>query len=456
MRTEYKMGLAIGLFLVIVAAVYYAVTQDSGPTDDPQAGTPPAGPMDEAPDAGTDTPLVAADDDDTDVWGPFSNDGGADVVMSDDPDEDVVDPSYEGAFADPDDTPTPPADPAPAFADPDEPDGTSPAGDDDGPLASGGYDTAGDGGLPVFEDVGTTGSATGRRPAGATGGTPSGTTGGGSTWGTTWGDDPEPAPATGDGSEFVSPGDDPAGTEGGYRTYKVQPGDNGFWVIAEKVYGDGKYYHLIRDANPTVDTNTLGIGDELRIPPKPTETASAGTGPAIGSDATGQRVYTVQPTDATGFWGIAKKVYGDGKYWTLIRDANPQANSNALQAGTKLVLPPKPETTATGGSTGRGPALVADNVRPGYRYYVVQSGDSGFWTVAQRAYGEGAYWPVVRDANPDVDSQAMQPGDRILIPPKPASPPRAIAPGAGGSRTTTAGADETDRAPLRPDFSGRF
>jgi len=43
-------------------------------------------------------------------------------------------------------------------------------------------------------------------------------------------------------------------------------------------------------------------------------------------------------------YGIARRLYGDGKLWTLIRDANRDriADINAIPVGTELRIPPKP------------------------------------------------------------------------------------------------------------------
>ena len=52
------------------------------------------------------------------------------------------------------------------------------------------------------------------------------------------------------------------------RTYLVEEGDNGFWRVSEKMYGHGKYWHLIKEANPSVG-NVIHPGQELMIPPLP-------------------------------------------------------------------------------------------------------------------------------------------------------------------------------------------
>ena len=141
----------------------------------------------------------------------------------------------------------------------------------------------------------------------------------------------------------------PAAAPGGI--YIVKKGDNGFWSIAEKVYGQGKYWTLISKANPNVDSNNLAVGQELVIPPLPAVPPArliAATAPAAAS--TGQKVHVVQQGDS--WWSIAVKEYGDGRYWNEIKKANPHVEGNSLQVGTTLKIPPiskaaKPPPPAT-------------------------------------------------------------------------------------------------------------
>ncbi|MHC4985583.1 MAG: LysM peptidoglycan-binding domain-containing protein, partial [Planctomycetota bacterium] len=114
-------------------------------------------------------------------------------------------------------------------------------------------------------------------------------------------------------------------------SYRVVEGDQGFWGIAKKLYGAGRYYYLIAEANPDVDPTRLRAGQVLRIPPLPREVSSADTeADALAGAPRGSTTYTVEAGDA-GFWGIAKKEYGAGKYYYLIAEANPDANPARLQ-----------------------------------------------------------------------------------------------------------------------------
>lgn len=204
------------------------------------------------------------------------------------------------------------------------------------------------------------------------------------------------------------------------RTYTVVAGDNGFWDVSRKVYGDGKHWHLIATANPSANTSALRIGQVLTVPPLPIQ-SSAGTPSGGGTPGTvrpassGGREYVVKAGD-NGFWGIAESQYGDGKYWKLIQDANPSLDPTALKIGQVVKLPSLPAGTGTPSSP------VAPVVRaapgPGQRVYKVQPGDNGFWGIAEREYGDGAYYPIIAKANPGVDATRLRVGQELVIPSK--------------------------------------
>ncbi len=190
------------------------------------------------------------------------------------------------------------------------------------------------------------------------------------------GEAPRPAagtPGTPEGTIARSPS--------GQRVYVVKEGDAGFWGIAAKpeVYGDGRLWERIKNANPDIDPTSLKIGTQLVIPPPPG--ADAATGATSGStrtdrsamDASNPSPTAVAPTDTVpgryivqdgdaGFWGIARKVYGDGALWPAIEKSNPGADSSRLKVGQVLIVPSKLEaqrlagvrsgtSTSSGGST---------------------------------------------------------------------------------------------------------
>ena len=158
-----------------------------------------------------------------------------------------------------------------------------------------------------------------------------------------------------------------------------------------------------------------------------------------------KRTYVVQKGDR-GFWGIAQKEYGDGKYWPLIAKANPNADSNALRAGQRLIIPPKPAPgPRTLQPTRREPVAAAAGTSG---TYVVVKGDNGFWDVAKKMYGNGKYWRLISSANPGVESGALQPGQRLIIPPR-----SEVSPGpTPATPTTPKPAQPTEPTDARPVF----
>jgi len=156
----------------------------------------------------------------------------------------------------------------------------------------------------------------------------------------------------------------------GERVYVVQRGDNGFWGIAEKVYGDGTLWGLIAKANPGVNSLSLRPGQKLVIPAKTATVATTGQTGSTGGVVTvgGTKKYVVRRGDA-GLWAVAANVYGNGNYWRLIAAANPGVDSNRLQPGQELVIPELTQETigkygapSSSGRTTTRPAGAADDI----------------------------------------------------------------------------------------------
>ena len=78
--------------------------------------------------------------------------------------------------------------------------------------------------------------------------------------------------------------------------------------------------------------------------PAPAETGLVATDLPKATIDAGERarVYVVAEGDVGAFSGIAKKVYGDAKYWRLIAEANPGVDPRTLQPGDELFIPPLP------------------------------------------------------------------------------------------------------------------
>jgi len=192
--------------------------------------------------------------------------------------------------------------------------------------------------------------------------------------------------------------------------YTVKDGDAGFWGVAVAVYGDGKHMDLIKAANPKADPHKLRAGQKLVVPPL-TGVTGMKAGPVAPKAPNGYEIYTVKDGDA-GFWGVAKSVYGRGTDWTYIARANPGVDSNDLQPGQRLLIPPrskskvadkqapKPSRTRTSGS------------------YTVKAGDTGgFWGVAKEVYGDGKHMDLIAAANPGVNPGKLKIGQKLVVPP---------------------------------------
>lgn len=220
------------------------------------------------------------------------------------------------------------------------------------------------------------------------------------------------------------------------KTYTVVSGDN-YWTIARKEYGDSKYAGLIQTANPTANPQNLQVGQKLILPPKPVETVAAAAGTATGTTRTlagGEREYVVKAGDS-GFWGIAQSLYGDGKHWPLIQSANPGVDPTALKIGSTLKIPPLP----AGGTAASGtPSAPRRTPTAGQEIYKVAAGDSGFWGIAVKKYGDGTYYQAIARANPGVDPTRLRVGQELILPSK-AEIDATISAARGGSATASSG-----------------
>ena len=221
-------------------------------------------------------------------------------------------------------------------------------------------------------------------------------------------------------------------------TYTVTEADLGFWTVAQKVYGDGKHWALIAQANPDAESDKLRAGQRLKVPPLP---ATSGSAASRRPDSTlngqlvtrpdGKRYYHVQKGDA-GFWAVSAKAYGNGKHWALIARANPGVTSGDLKEGQRLVVPPRPTEGVTGSGVAAAPARM---LQPGQKWYTVVEGDAGFWDVAKKSYGNGKHWALIAQANPNVNSGRLRKGQKLVVPPLSVARRRATAPPTGNRVT---------------------
>ena len=122
--------------------------------------------------------------------------------------------------------------------------------------------------------------------------------------------------------------------------------------------------------------------------------------------------HTVEQGD--NFYSIARDHYGDDRYWTLIRDANPDANPNRLLVGQTLILPPKEEASAQATPTTTTPPTTTPALT-----YTVGAGDS-LTSIARNVLGDGSRWREIYELNRDKlnDPDVLHEGVVLRMPEK--------------------------------------
>ncbi|GAB4434664.1 MAG: hypothetical protein OHK0015_24630 [Chloroflexi bacterium OHK40] len=171
-----------------------------------------------------------------------------------------------------------------------------------------------------------------------------------------------------------------------------------------------------RSASAGLDAAAL----ELALDAMATEPLVANTAlilPAVDAHGTVNQqgtgtYYVVRPGDTLS--GIAYAFYGNGALWRTIFDynANQIANAHWIYPGQTFFIPTIApvvyQPTVTPGSSQQG---------LGQGMYTVVSGDS-LWAIAQRAYGNGALWYLIYQANRSqiVNPNLIYPGQTFNIP----------------------------------------
>ncbi len=121
------------------------------------------------------------------------------------------------------------------------------------------------------------------------------------------------------------------------RTHVVAPEDN-FSTIAERYYGSQSYAGLLVQANPNVDPRRMKIGSRITIPPLNPDDVRA---PARSeARQVGTRRYYVQEGDS--LYAIADAKLGTGARWSEIYELNKAvigADPSRLKVGVALTLP---------------------------------------------------------------------------------------------------------------------
>ena len=166
------------------------------------------------------------------------------------------------------------------------------------------------------------------------------------------------------------------------------------------------------DVSPTgydhFDFATAEIVDPGDISSRPTP-VRAGVRPGAERIAalpkSEQRTHTFVKGDT--LWGLARKYYGEGSKWRLIRDANQSRipKSKNIRPGARLVIPGVP-------------AAGALPARAGSRIHVVSAGDS-LSGISQKYYGSVRRWKSILRANRNIITSPtrLRVGMALVIPP---------------------------------------
>jgi len=131
----------------------------------------------------------------------------------------------------------------------------------------------------------------------------------------------------------------------GFEDYTIQPGDT-YAAIAQRRYGDDRYWEAIARANPLKDPRRIRPGEVIRLPFDPTNVQGRRVGDAPDPAPTPQQVdYTVQPGDTLG--EISEAFYGSSRYADLIFEANRDSLRDAddIRVGQTLRIPPPPASS---------------------------------------------------------------------------------------------------------------
>ncbi|HAZ22143.1 MAG TPA: peptidoglycan-binding protein LysM, partial [Firmicutes bacterium] len=184
----------------------------------------------------------------------------------------------------------------------------------------------------------------------------------------------------------------------GGTIYQIRPGDTLFFLARRF----GTTVQAILAANPGLDPNNLQVGRNICIPVAgPTTTPTAPPCP-------GGFLYTIQAGDT--YFSLAQRF---NTTVAAITAANPGVNPNNLQIGQRICIPVAPTTTPT--TTPTAPPC------PGGFLYTIQAGDT-YFSLAQRFNTTVA---AITAANPGVNPNNLQIGQRICIPVAPTTTPTA-------------------------------
>ena len=190
----------------------------------------------------------------------------------------------------------------------------------------------------------------------------------------------------------------------GEQVHRVEEGET-LSEISQEYYETVRHVKDILQANNLTDEDFLRVGQVLTIPKLEAPSIVVSTPPP----AAAPEEYVVQEGDT--LTSISQQYYGSARFYTLIMNANRIDYPQALRPGQKLVIPAKPtgEPAAPEGQPSE-PGL-----RPGERRYVVEEGDT-LTEIASRELGSSREYVRLMERNNITDAYLLRPGQVIVIP----------------------------------------
>lgn len=120
------------------------------------------------------------------------------------------------------------------------------------------------------------------------------------------------------------------------RTHVIEAGDN-FALLSDHYYGDQKFARFLAEANPGVEPYRMKIGMKIKIPPIPRNTSAA---PKRRPAHPGSNQYAVREGDT--LYAVSARLLGSGARWTEIYELNRGAigvNPSNIRVGQILDIP---------------------------------------------------------------------------------------------------------------------
>jgi len=174
--------------------------------------------------------------------------------------------------------------------------------------------------------------------------------------------------------------------------------------ISQEYYGTMRHWKLIARANKLEEDAILRVDSKLLIPKLATTVTPAPTlVPGLG-----EKTHVVKQGDT--LQEISRQYYGTVRYHKLIQEANNIADPLSLRPGQTLLIPRQP---APGTTPDRESAEL--RLEPGEKRYVVQE-DETLSEIAERELGSKRHYPAIMKRNNIADARDLRKGQVIILP----------------------------------------